>query len=103
MPWNEIKALTRHRLAQHGLSGIASAGLLCRKAELLHPGLFVAVSVRSGVLHLRVQDVGLLGFKAVEGPLVAELNTYALANHLPPITRVRLTIVEGFDIVQLTV
>ena len=95
MPWKQIDILARHRLAQHGLTSITIAGLLCRQAELLYPGLFLAISVRKGVLHIQVEDTSLLLFKTIQGPLVQRLNVYALRCKLPLVESVRLTIVEG--------
>lgn len=103
MPWKQIDVLARHRLAQHGLSSITIAGLLCRQAELLYPNLFLAVSVRKGVLHIQVEDTLLLHFKSIQGPLVQDLNAYALRLKLPSIQAVRLTVIEGPAILSSTV
>ena len=103
MPWKQIDVLARHRLAQHGLSSITIAGLLCRQAELLYPNLFSAVSVRKGVLHIQVEDTSLLLFKKIQGPLVQGLNVYAVKLKLPSIQAIRLTVVEGPAIISVTV
>ena len=103
MPWKHITIVSRHRMAQHGLSSIVAAGLLCRQAERLYPNLFVAVSVRQRVLHLEVEDTSLLALTSIQGPLLQQLNSYAKTQQLPQLERVRLTITKGLAIVSVTV
>lgn len=83
--------ILRHRLNQHGLGGLVTAGSICRQAELLFPGQFHAVSLRANVLHIELAEESILLFKQIEGKLLTELNMFAASRHLPEITRIRLT------------
>lgn len=92
MPWKNTDNLLRRRANQQGMGGILTAGLLCRQAEILYPGMFKAVSVRAGSLHVQMRPDQAIAFKMIEGPLLATLNQYGATHSLPKITRVRLTL-----------
>jgi len=94
MPWKKTDSLLRRRANQTGMGDMLTAGLLCRQAELLHPDLFRAVSVRKGCLHLEVTAANAIAVKLVQGKLISELNRYGEAHNLPKVTRVRLTIAD---------
>lgn len=95
MPWKKTDIVLRRRANQTGMGGMLTAGLLCRQAELLHPGLFRAVSVRKGCLHLEAEAAKTVAVKLVEGRLISELNRYAAEHNLPKVTRIRLTMPEA--------
>ena len=91
MTWHSTSNLFIKRLNQKGLSSQVLAGLLCHEAERLYPGLFEAVSVRQGCLHVAVEPSKAIGFKLIEGKLLKEINQYAENQNLPLLTSFRLT------------
>jgi hypothetical protein len=91
MAWHTTELILKHRMRQHGLSGIVEAGSLCMHAEALYPEMFRAVSVRNSVLHLRLSKAKTLPFKMIEGLLMEQLNAFAAAKRLPLIRTIRLT------------
>ncbi len=91
MSWNPVGKLSHRQFARRGLDASLTAGTLCKEAERLYPGMFEAVSLRNGILKLRLPPSQLLALKMVEGNLIAKLNEYALARQLPKVTAIRVT------------
>lgn len=79
------------RMNQHGLGAILVAGQVCMQAEKLYPGLFKAVSLKNGCLHLEILKKDQLKLTMIQGKLINDLQTYAKAHNLPEINRIRLT------------
>lgn len=94
MAWKRSDDLSLIRLRQRKLDGSLQAGLVCREAERLYPGIFRAVSVSRGVLHLEIKKKNQLSLKMVEGKLLQELQQFAQEKYLPVPTRIRLTFLE---------
>lgn len=99
MPWQIANNLLRGSMNRKGLAQVLDATSLCCKAEQLAPGLFKAISVRNGVLHIEIHKSKTLALKLVEGLMLAELNAFAATRHLTPITKIRLTFSEDSVIV----
>lgn len=91
MPWKKSDDIVTKRFTQHGLGPALAAGQVCQQAEKLYPELFQAVSLKNGILHLRVRKADQLGLKLIEGTLLADLQAFASERNLPSPRRLRLT------------
>ena len=91
MTWLKTDLLLKRRLKHHGLDELVEAGLLCRKAEELLPGLFTAISVRNNCLHLATERKNIMTIKLAQGKLIEQLNQFAEQQKLGKITKIRLT------------
>ena len=94
MSWKAVDNLARTRFNQKGLGAVMDATSVCSKADDLAAGLFRAVSVRNGVLHVCLHRSHSLSFKLIQGKLLQELNVFAASRNLPAIEKVRLTFEE---------
>jgi hypothetical protein len=99
MPWSPLSDLIPKRLNQHHLMPVITAGKICQQAELIalnlkKPGLFQAISVKNGILHLKVHPAKLIELKLIEGKVLEDLNLWLLTEKLPALKRIRLTIEE---------
>jgi hypothetical protein len=93
--WKSAHSLAGGQHNRRGLHASLEAGRLCLEAERRHPGLFHAVSVRNGVMHLEVSPASIMKFKLVEGKLLKDLIAFATPHNLPVVTRFRLTITSS--------
>ena len=98
MPWKAADNLARVRLNQKGLGAVLDATSICSKADELAAGLFHAVSVRNGVLHVRLHRTHSLPLKLIEGKLLQELNSFATSRNLQVVHKLRLTFEEDSGI-----
>lgn len=92
MTWKKPDSLVGASLARHNLTAAVQAGLVCQEAERRYPGLFRAISIVRGSLHIHTTPEQVIPFRLIEGKLLTELATYAKSNHLPIPTKIRLTI-----------
>lgn len=99
MALSPLSDLITKRLNQHHLMPVITAGKICQQAEkiafeLNKPGLFTAISVKNGTLHLKVHPAKLIELKLIQGKLLEDLNSWLLTQKLPPLRQIRLTIEE---------
>jgi hypothetical protein len=94
MTWKKSDSLIARQLNHHGLADAVAASAVCREAERLYPGLFKAISLKNGILHLETDYAQQLEIKLIEGKLLDDLNRFADIKNLPPTSRIRLTFSE---------
>jgi hypothetical protein len=92
MSWKKASSLASNQYAKRGFQASVLAGAICKEAEIRYPGLYRAVSVRKGIMHLEVSPAKIMEFKMIEGTLLKELQTWATKTGFGIVTGFRLTI-----------
>lgn len=89
MAWNKISAPLLASAKRHGLYSEMVGAQLCAAAQVLLPEGATAVSVKEGVLKIRMGIPQQLAVMALERKLITAVNAEAERLHVPGITRVQ--------------
>lgn len=91
--WKKTDILLRKRLNHHGLTPMVDAGRIIEYSKTLYPDLFEPVSIKNNCFHVQIHKKNQLAFTMIQGKLLADLNTHAETQKLPPIHRFKLTLI----------